>query len=265
MQVIDNTLSPVKPSYPEPLIHRLPTELLQRIFLLIVHNVPDYPSIFHLEYEDDHSSNSANMISADFNAPPLLFTRVCCLWRTIAHSTTGLWPRIQVDLPRGYKPLKPFLPSLLRLWLIRSGNQPLTLHIEYRSFMVMCERDSYSEANSRLLEILLAERGRWETVTFASSVCHMEVQLDTLDTPQLRTLECDSSDLKIFHAPNLSHLRVTGFSYFDAFSSGPTPTTTNIFTTSPLRHGHRSNHMLHRDGFPVSGEPRGGSNLFWGL
>jgi hypothetical protein len=52
------------------------------------------------------------------------------------------------------------------------------------------------------------------------------VKLDTLDAPQLRTLDCYLSDLRGLNAPNLSRLRVRG--YVSNFPSGPTPTTTNI-------------------------------------
>jgi hypothetical protein len=226
VSMIDDALSLVNT---KPHIDRLPVELLQQIFLLVVHNMPDYPSIFSLEC--DSTLSHEYIVSANFSAPPLLFTRVCCLWRVVAHSTTGLWSRIQVMLPGGIKPLNPFLPSLLRFWLSRSRDQPLTLRIDSRPFVVKCgtrQRLQVSDGNSQLLEILLSERRRWESATFASSVREWQVKSDTLDTPRLRTLECYISDLKRCNAPNISHLHVRGFSYSGAVISEPTPTTTNI-------------------------------------
>ncbi|KAG0699422.1 hypothetical protein DFH29DRAFT_787232, partial [Suillus ampliporus] len=102
--------------YSKTPIHRLPVKLLQTVFLLIVHDVPDYPSIFSFT------------ISANIASPPLLVTRVCRLWRVVAHSTTRIWARINVVFPGPHaKPSKSFLPSLLQFWLTRSGSKPLTL------------------------------------------------------------------------------------------------------------------------------------------
>ncbi|KAG0703584.1 hypothetical protein DFH29DRAFT_786983, partial [Suillus ampliporus] len=68
-------------------IHRLPVELLQQIFLLVVNDVSDCPSIFAL---------GPTTISVNFASVPLVFTRVCRNWRVVARSTTGLWSRIRV-------------------------------------------------------------------------------------------------------------------------------------------------------------------------
>lgn len=178
------------------------------------------------------------IVSANFAAPPLLFTRVCRLWRAVAHSTSGIWSRIQVDLPGRYEPLKPSIPSLLQFWLACSGNQPLTLRIGYgyRRFVYRWENHSRrlpdSEPNSQLLEILLSEKGRWEALTFASSICQWEVTRAKLDTPKLKTLECDLSNFRRFRAPNLSRLRIRGL--YDV-SEIRIPTSTNV------RHLHLNN------------------------
>lgn len=99
-------------NYPTPAINCLPVELLQQVFLLILNDVQGNPSIF---------SFGDTCISADVASPPLLLTRVCRLWRDIAHSTTAIWSRIHVALPSRIQPLKPFLPSLLEVWLARSA------------------------------------------------------------------------------------------------------------------------------------------------
>ncbi|KAG1737507.1 uncharacterized protein EDB91DRAFT_1249634 [Suillus paluster] len=174
-------------------IHRLPVELLQHILLLIVNDIPDSPSIF--SFED-------TTVSANVAGPPLVFTRVCRLWRVLAHSTwTGVWSRIQVALPGRVEPLGPFLPSLLQFWLAFSDSRPLTLSVAsgLRRVPFRCTWPA-SEANSQVLNILLSESGRWETVTVTSPVD------DDFDTPQLRTLGCHWSDLSRFNAPNLSLL-----------------------------------------------------------
>src|SRR6267154_1235577 len=106
-------VSPVNQNYPKSHIHRLPVELLQHLFLLIVNDMLDCPRIF--SYGD-------TTISANFTSTPLVFTRVCRLWQVVAHSTTKIRSRIQLVLPTRVEPLKPFLPSLLQLWLARSGS-----------------------------------------------------------------------------------------------------------------------------------------------
>jgi hypothetical protein len=163
--VVDNS----RLNYPESPIYHLPVELLQQIFLFIVHDIPNYPSIF---------SKRSNPVPykyvtlANFAAPPLLFTWVCHLWRVVAYSTPGIWSRIYVDLPGEFEPLKPSLPSLLRFWLAQSGDQPLTLRIHlghlYPIGITHSERPQVSQADSQLLDILLFEKGRWETV----NLCH---------------------------------------------------------------------------------------------
>ncbi|KAG2103472.1 uncharacterized protein F5147DRAFT_706206 [Suillus discolor] len=199
-------------SYSESPIHRLPVELLQHVFLLIIKDVPDYPSIF---------SFGGTTISGNFARPPLLFTRVCRLWRAVAHSTTGIWSHIKVGLPTESFPLKPFLPSLLRSWLAWSGSQPLTIRMEYISPSV---HGHFCPSNTQLLEILFAETTRWETV-----FCMFDVfeRSENFNAPQLRTLQCNwPSDVTRFNAPNLRRIRFGPLSA--VIRSRPTATCKNI-------------------------------------
>ncbi|KAG2159471.1 uncharacterized protein EDB93DRAFT_1115890 [Suillus bovinus] len=192
------------------MIHRLPVEILQAIFLLAVDNGPDCPSIFSYE---------ATTISANFASPPLLFTRVCHHWRDVARSTPEIWSRIEVKLPPvSVKPLTPFFTSLLQFWLAQSDNLPLTIH--------MASNYSSWDGNSRLLEILCNETRRWETVigfapAFDSS--------DNFNTPQLRTLDpiWDLSNLTKFNAPKLCRVRICSL-YDNILSLRPNAACGNI-------------------------------------
>ncbi|KAG1851003.1 hypothetical protein C8R48DRAFT_612999 [Suillus tomentosus] len=69
----------------------------------------DCPSIFSYD-------SKTTAMSANFGSPSLLFTRVCCHWRDVAHSTPEIWSRIKVMLPgRLIEPLTPFsTPGLAR-------------------------------------------------------------------------------------------------------------------------------------------------------
>ncbi|KAG1856693.1 hypothetical protein DFJ58DRAFT_338661 [Suillus subalutaceus] len=189
----------------EPHIHRLPVELLQQIFLFIVNSAPDYPSIFSCGYDT---------ISVNVASPPLVLTRVCHLWRVVAHSTAGVWSRIQIALPGEVTSFRPFLPHLLQCWLARSGNLPLTLRIVNNPpcYQRCSHNRNYSwitETNSRLLDILLSESKRWETVVMPPT-CNWNLNIDT---PRLRALECDFYDLTKFYAPNISRLYINNHCY----------------------------------------------------
>lgn len=195
----------------EPYIHRLPVELLQQIFLFVVNSAPDYPSIFSCGYDT---------ISVNVASPPLVLTRVCHLWRVVAHSTAGVWSRIQIALPGEVTPFKPFLPHLLQCWLARSGNLPLTLRIVNNTPCCQrrCSRNpDYSwmtATNSRLLDILLSESKRWETVAMPPA-CNWNLNIDT---PRLGALECDFLDLNKFYAPNISRLYMNNHCYLVSLS-----------------------------------------------
>ncbi|KAG1819179.1 uncharacterized protein BJ212DRAFT_76071 [Suillus subaureus] len=201
---------PIHLDNPEPHVHQLPVELLQQIFLLVVSDsdLSDWPSIFKM-------INACT--SRIFCSPPIFLTRVCHLWRVVAHSTTELWSCIQVTLPGEAKRSKPFPPCLLQCWLARSVSQPLTIRInrirlpyrlyKYAKRKVIRGYCPLSQADFRLLEILQSESRRWETVVGAS--CGGEWPRSKLDTPQLKTLECSWSVLGKFNAPNLRQLRIS--------------------------------------------------------
>ncbi|KAG2155345.1 uncharacterized protein EDB93DRAFT_1130265 [Suillus bovinus] len=197
-----------------PPINRLPVELLQHIFLFVLNNVPENPSIF---------SFGDTCISADFASPPLLLTRVCHLWRDIAHSTTAIWSRIHVALPGRIKALNPFLPSLLEIWLARSGRRPLSLSVVSEQLCYSRDTEARclpwlrpykSGADCRLLEILLSVRGRWETVDIMSPAIYD--WSDNVDTPRLRTLKCFLREYRRFNAPNLHCLHIFSRNDFPA-------------------------------------------------
>ncbi|KAK7048954.1 hypothetical protein R3P38DRAFT_1882608 [Favolaschia claudopus] len=60
----------------------------------------------------------------DPNAPPMVFTNVCRLWRDIALATPKLWDALLMDLPR-----RPQYAELCKLWLIRARSHPLSLKL----------------------------------------------------------------------------------------------------------------------------------------
>ncbi|KAG1736020.1 hypothetical protein EDB19DRAFT_1853801 [Suillus lakei] len=230
----------------EPLIHRLPVELLQQVFLLTAADVLDCPSIF---------SFGETTISVNVASPPLVLTRVCRLWRVIAHSTPGVWSHIQVVFSGRIRPLKPFLPHLLKCWLSRSGSQPLTLRIAHKR-EDHSEFKIHSEADSQLLDVLFSERRRWETVIMSP----IYYRSQDFDTPQLRTLGCCWGDFRRFDAPNISRLYIKACYCCKNFQIG-----TRISMCKKklhLRHLHLHAACLrdihHFSDFSPSGDHRGG-------
>ncbi|KAG1888179.1 hypothetical protein F4604DRAFT_1715902 [Suillus subluteus] len=129
---------------------------------------------------------------------PVELLQTSLLAHSIAHSTPEVWSRILVTLPGKTKPWKPFLPYFLQCWLARSGRLPLTICIVDDSHT---RRRSWVKevANSRLLDILLSESQRWETGWNPD-----------FNTPRLRTLSCNESNLRRINAPRLSYLHIDG-------------------------------------------------------
>ncbi|KAG2071227.1 hypothetical protein BDR04DRAFT_1231228 [Suillus decipiens] len=209
----------LKPTEPVYIDHpsRLPVELLQQVFLLVIDDMPGCPCIFSLR--------RFNIVSLDVANPSLVFTRVCRLWRIVAHSTPGVWSRIQVALPGKVTPLKPFLPYFLQCWLARSGRLLLTICIVDES---QYRKHFWKEPveNSRLLDILLSESQRWETV-FMSPVLGWNPDFNT---PRLTTWECNQSNLRRINAPKLSRLHIN--SRFDL------PISMGHISCKDLRHIH---------------------------
>ncbi|KAJ7063860.1 hypothetical protein C8F01DRAFT_1274717, partial [Mycena amicta] len=96
-------------------IHTLPAELLGQIF---VHCLPRPP--------DPNAFTSVRGLSPQY--APLLLTRVCGLWRDIAHHTPALWSTITLEL---FSPT-PRLDPMLAFWLSHGGQHPLDLYFHYR-------------------------------------------------------------------------------------------------------------------------------------
>ncbi|KAF7369728.1 F-box domain-containing protein [Mycena venus] len=118
----------------------LPFEITSQIFLECLPEDPirPYPSL---------------------DAAPLIFTRVCRDWRTVALSTSTLWNHVRIELDSDDRPghLDSKWVALLDLWLKRSQTQPLSLAIS---------NWSYTEPHETLLGVLDGQSRRWRDITF---------------------------------------------------------------------------------------------------
>ncbi|KAK7059801.1 F-box domain-containing protein [Favolaschia claudopus] len=123
-------------SYKYPVL-TLPNEIVAEIFL---HFLPPYPDV----------PPPLGALS------PIHLTHICHQWREIALKTPGLWRAIDLSPRNADRRLLLSLErtiSLTGLWLSRSGNCPLSIHME-------SDRDPLS-----ILAPLIPHRDRWEHLT----------------------------------------------------------------------------------------------------
>jgi hypothetical protein len=112
-----------------------------------------------------------NAISADsqFVSPsseesPLTLLRVCRRWKDIALTSPELWTSLDASATRFY----PSYTAMVDLWLRRSRNRPLNLHLGLESTLteqgfIPCVPDEHAAS---LLHIFLSHMARWRDVHF---------------------------------------------------------------------------------------------------
>ncbi|KAJ7852816.1 hypothetical protein B0H14DRAFT_3865995 [Mycena olivaceomarginata] len=138
---------------------------------------------------------------------PLVFTRVCRDWRTVAISTSTLWNHVRIELDSDDGPghIDSKWVALLDLWLQRSQPQPLSLTLS---------NWSYTEPDEALLGVLDRQSRRWRNITFKLPFNHFSRFEEHASLPLLErlTLSAHGSPdiinpiLAFRHAPILRHL-----------------------------------------------------------
>ncbi|KAF8063297.1 hypothetical protein FPV67DRAFT_1672332 [Lyophyllum atratum] len=229
----------------------LPTEILSKIFL----QCADI---------DSSSLTPANTIDV-----PLLLTKVCRSWRTIAIGTKCLWSRLYLDI----KPNAQHQTALVSTWLTRSGTYPLQMYI-------MWSNPPFTSSHE-VLDILIDHSYQWRTVYFflpmSAYKCLAgvrgklpmlaELSLGTHEppdiepvlkafevAPKLRSLECVNLHPYMFEIPwaHLSHIPIMDVAVEDALDilhRAPRLETGSFICTderevwtippaAPLRHTH---------------------------
>ncbi|KAJ7271273.1 hypothetical protein C8J57DRAFT_966091, partial [Mycena rebaudengoi] len=131
-------------------ISTLPVEISSNIF---VQSLPD---------EAPQATNSSECTLPSTDDAPLLLTRICKKWRTIALSTLKLWSALQFEL-HGDRTTDAKLISFLDIWLARSRAFPLILSIG--------GSDQSEPAQEKALVCVLARHAKqWKELSLNFSV-----------------------------------------------------------------------------------------------
>ncbi|KAJ6511164.1 hypothetical protein C8R45DRAFT_966256 [Mycena sanguinolenta] len=175
------------PLHQPSLFLSLPPEIVAEIFVGFLPIYPEFPPYFG-------------------TLSPLLLCQVCRHWRDIALSTPALWKNISIAVqdPDDCQSQK---LELLKTWIARSGNCPLSLNLT---------GPSTSPVLTQFIETIVTHCNRWENL-------EVLIPFDSLnllkgDMPLLRDLTFGPIDLRhdvhsalpLFEAaPALRHLTLT--------------------------------------------------------
>jgi hypothetical protein len=91
---------------------------------------------------------------------PMLLCRVCVLWRTIAITASELWTQLSVLIGREASEESQPSPQLIKMWMKRSGCQPLTLVLKDSK-----QHTSGADTANRVLQLFLPHIHRWKSIT----------------------------------------------------------------------------------------------------
>ncbi|RDB19456.1 hypothetical protein Hypma_013688 [Hypsizygus marmoreus] len=129
----------------DPPIYRIPVELLSEVFKHCLDDPSDGTSL---------GSSFTTMPATHFN--PFLLGHVCSYWRTLSISMPTLWSTLAVFCPN------PSLLPLIRLWLSRTADRPLTLSL----FQPSICNDMPNTAVNETLALFLGLVPRWRSIDF---------------------------------------------------------------------------------------------------
>ncbi|KIM37633.1 hypothetical protein M413DRAFT_30820 [Hebeloma cylindrosporum] len=141
----------------DPFIHKFPPEIGSHIFRL---SLPILTHAEHLEASSFVKPCDGRISSAKI----LRLGGVCRMWRQLAWATPDLWHTLYLKTQGCSESLAKLLPDLVREWLKRSGNLPLTIffHDYIRSEDDSVDSDDPVEvAIGSIIEIFNLHSRRW--------------------------------------------------------------------------------------------------------
>ena len=185
-------------------IRQIPVEILTKIFMqLILDRDLTDQKIYYLHVRDPRRTLT---YCIKYPTPlPFLLSHVCSIWRAVALSSPMLWALLETPSDGRPSPSKG-ITKLLRLWISRSGNMPLSLHV--------CSTPDGGNGDYNFMKALNDDLHRVENMSltyWCTSVPFTEIYGDA---PSLRTLKLEaegvnSTDLKFpfSSCPMLQHLQ----------------------------------------------------------
>ncbi|KIJ64741.1 hypothetical protein HYDPIDRAFT_111334 [Hydnomerulius pinastri MD-312] len=162
----------------------VPTEILQAIFLACVESdaCPVHP------WSDNPVLPDLRLLYPDMRRSPLLLTRVCSTWRTVAFTTPALWCTLKVTLCSWTPVIEPYV-CRLQSWFMRSADLPLHIEVtpcNYHGF--------YHEHMDQYVFPVLAEQAhRWHSLVLSGGP-ETRGFLQNLPLPNLQMLSVTTSD-----------------------------------------------------------------------
>lgn len=148
-RMLESSRTSLQPTIDEvfPPIHRMPVELLCKIFQLYL----DDP----IEVRRGPTTSTVTSTITS-NSSPVILGHVCGYWRNVALFTPTLWSTIAISKPKLSQ-----LP-LIRLWIHRASTCPLSLCIfQYRNSDIT-ERT----ATDQILSLFISVSYQWESINF---------------------------------------------------------------------------------------------------
>ena len=172
-------------------IRQLPVEILAKIFMQLIfgRDLTDQ-KIYYLHVRDPRRTLT---YSIKYPTPlPFLISHVCSIWRAVALSSPVLWALLETPSD-GRPSSSKGITKLLQLWISRSGNMPLSLHV--------CSTPDGGNGDYNFMKALNKDLHRVENMSltyWCTSVPFTELYGDA---PSLRTLKLEaegvnSTDLK---------------------------------------------------------------------
>lgn len=184
-------------------IRQLPVEILTKIFMQLIlgRDLTDQ-KIYYLHVRDPRRTLT---YCIKYPTPlPFLLSHVCSIWRAVVLSSPMLWALLETPSDGRLSSSKG-ITKLLRLWISRSGNVPLSLRV--------CSTPDGGNSDYNFMKALNNDLHRVENMSltyWCTSVPFTEIYGDA---PSLRTLKLEaegvnSTNLKFpfSSCPMLQHL-----------------------------------------------------------